>query len=170
LYELLQSYIDSTFLQTYLDNYIKDFSIKETKYFSAQKTKILEKIIKMAVYFREDQILFLYQFCKVIMGKGAFESSKPTNLNDNLTIEKNVQNTHQKAQINQDINLSLNSNSYSENLNNSEINMEEKGNHIKYYLNSFLKSYKDVYFCFVFKQILYLFFIEKIFYETIKFC
>ncbi len=107
--------------------------IKKENIFSYNKIIILEKIVKISAFMREDQIILIYKVCKMISRfyeiKILYENNEninkiiPTDINsknlihdiakakkENIDLKENNNKEIKKNFINNDINLSLNSN------------------------------------------------------------
>ena len=103
---------------------MKELAEENLKYFSQLKLRLIEKIMRRAVYLHDEHLLLIYKFSKVVSGIPNlndiiynYDSNYKKADKDNVGSNKNKKN---------DSNLSLNSTPNSKIENNSDWGIEEK--------------------------------------------
>jgi len=129
--ELLRSIIYSNLTDFSLEQFIKEQEEQERRFLNTSKLKAIEKIMRRCAYMREDQILMVFQFCKIVCcRKDIFDRVQEEEKSDvfSLSYENDFQINNEI--FGKDINLSLNSNKNLGNKDDCAWGIEEKGKHL----------------------------------------
>jgi len=137
--KLLRSIIHSTFLEFNLEENINQIYEKNKLDNDIPKKIIIEKIIKRAVYMKEEQVMQIYVYCILISKTNNAHNNSSNAIIDNFSNERFINSFLNKDLCGKEVNLSLNSNSKNEISINSSWGFEEKGDFLlKYFYFIFL--------------------------------
>lgn len=126
--KLIKSIIQSTLLEYNYQFLLKELAEQNLKNFTQTKLRIIEKLIRRAVYLKEEHLLYVFKFSKVI---SSYDKVKePGNYNDASAKKMHHNHASNQKDMKNDSNFCLDSNPNSRMESNSDWGIEEKGKSI----------------------------------------